>query len=189
MDLMPSWSLFVRDLKVLECTGIKVPFFDEPVCGTIAQVTGDNLGLHTLLGYVESFSANYFCHFCLIDKHTSQTVFTDDDPRITFRSKALHTQHCNDLIADPTLPSTFGVKRTCLLNDLQYFHVSNNYAVDIMHDILEGVAQFELKLLFGYFSDNNIISKTGVCNRIYSFNYGFVERKKSTNQNQFGADW
>lgn len=44
----------------------------EPVCGTIAQVTGDNLGLHTLLGYAKSFNVNYFCHFCLVDKQTSQ---------------------------------------------------------------------------------------------------------------------
>ncbi|XP_059362352.1 uncharacterized protein LOC132101422 isoform X1 [Carassius carassius] len=167
----------VRDLKILECTGIEVPFSDEPVYGTIAQVTGDNLGLHSLLGYVESFSANNFCRFCLVDKQTSQTVFRDDDPRITLRNKALHDQHCNDLMVDPTLPSTFGVKRQCLFNDLQYFHVSENYAVDIMHDILEGVGQFELKLLFAYLSDNKIISKTDVCNRIYSYNYGFVERK------------
>ncbi len=167
----------VHDLKVLECTGIEVPFSEEPVHGTIAQVTGDNLGLNTLLGYLESFSANHFCHFCLVDKQTSQPVFSDDDPRITLCNKALHAQHCNDLMADPTLPSTFGVKRTCLLNDLQYFHVSDNYTVDIMHDILEGVGQFELKLLFGYLSHNNLISKTDVCNRIYSYNYGFVERK------------
>lgn len=92
--------------------------------------------------------------------------FSDDDPRITLHNKVLHAQHCNDLKADPTLPSTFGVKRTCLLNDLQYFHVSDNHAVDIMHDILEGVGQFELKLLFGYLSDNNIITKTDICNRI-----------------------
>jgi len=93
-------------------------------------------------------------------------VFRDDDPRITLRNKALHDQHCNDLMVEPTLSSTFGVKRQCLFNDLQYFHVSENYAVDIMHDILEGVGQFELKLLFAYLSDNKIISKTDVCNRI-----------------------
>lgn len=90
----------MHDLKVLECTGVVVPFSDEPVCGTIAQATGDNLGLHSLLGYVESFSANYFCRFCLVDKHTSQTVFCEDDPRITLRNKVLHAQHCNDLKAD-----------------------------------------------------------------------------------------
>lgn len=138
--------------------------------------SNNNLGLHTLLGYVESFNVNYFCHFCLIEKQSSHTVFSDDDPRIAFHNKALHAQHGNDLMVDPSLASTFGVKQTCLLNDLRYFHVSDNYAVDIMHNLLEGVGQMELKLPFGYITDG-IISKTDVCNRIYSFNYGFVERK------------
>ena len=48
----------INDLKVLERTGVEVPFSNGPVCGPIAQVTGDNLGLHSLLGYVESFSSN-----------------------------------------------------------------------------------------------------------------------------------
>ncbi|KAK0150881.1 hypothetical protein N1851_008003 [Merluccius polli] len=147
-DLRAADSPLVHDLKVLECTGVEVPFSDEPVCGTIAQTNRPRRQISVMM-----------------------------IPRITFRNKALHAQHCNDLMADPTLASTFGVKQTCLLNDLQYFHVSDNYAVDIMHDILEGVGQFELKLLFGYLTDNNIISKTDVCNRIYSYNYGFVERK------------
>lgn len=56
------------------------------------------------------------------------------------------------------MQSSFGVRRTCIMNDLQYFNVSGNFAVDNMHDILEGVGQFELKLLFGYLSDK-IISK------------------------------
>lgn len=34
----------VHDLNVLEFTGIEVPLFDEPVYGTIKQVTGVNLG-------------------------------------------------------------------------------------------------------------------------------------------------
>lgn len=128
-------------------------------------MTGDNLGLHSLLTVRIIIQFKLFLLIFLVDKQTSQTVLSDD-PRITLRNKVLHAQHCNDLKADPTLPSTFGVKRTCLLNDLQYFHVSDNHAVDIMHDILEGVGQFELKLLFGYLSDNNIITKTDICNRI-----------------------
>jgi len=46
-----------------------------------------------------------------------------------------------------------------------------------MHDILEGVGQLEL---FCYRSDNMIISKTDICNQIYSYNYGFVERKNGS---------
>ena len=159
----------VRDLKVLETIGIDLPFSDEPVKGSIAQVTGDNLGLHTLFGYLESFNATYYCHYCIVDKETAQTIFSDDDANITLRNRTLHGQHCKD--------TTFGVRTTSLLSDLQYFHVTDNYAVDIMHDILEGVGQFELKLLFEYLSANNILSQTDICNRIYSFNYGFLERK------------
>lgn len=36
------------------------------------------------------------------------------------------------------------------INSLKHFHVCNNYSFDIMHDLLEGVAQYEVKLLFGY---------------------------------------
>lgn len=51
----------VQDLKIIEFSGIGVPFSKSLVHGTVAQITGDNLGLHTLLGYVVYFSANYFC--------------------------------------------------------------------------------------------------------------------------------
>lgn len=39
----------VRDIKILESSGIKLPLSEEPIRGTIAQVTGDNLEVHTLL--------------------------------------------------------------------------------------------------------------------------------------------
>nr|XP_021333504.1 uncharacterized protein LOC108179166 isoform X1 [Danio rerio]XP_021333505.1 uncharacterized protein LOC108179166 isoform X2 [Danio rerio] len=165
----------VEDLKVLESSGIPVPFSKDPLFGTIAQVTGDNLGMHTILGFMESFSALYFCRFCLVDKKTSQSVFSEDDTNITLRNKALQEQHYADLVADPSITSSFGVKRTCLFNDLKYFHICDNYSPDIMHDILEGVGQYEMKLLLEYLS--GIIPRQDVCNRIYSFNYGFLERK------------
>ena len=49
------------DLKILETQGIEVPFSDVALLGSVIQVTGDNLGLHGLFGFVESFSATYFC--------------------------------------------------------------------------------------------------------------------------------
>lgn len=165
----------VHDLKVLESTGISLPFCDQQICGTVAQVTGDNLGLHTVLGFVESFSARYFCRFCIADKNECQRLFTDDYPN-KLRNEVLHAQHCSH-VHDPTVASSFGVKRMCILNNLQYFSVVDNYAVDLMHDILEGVGQFELKLLFGYLAENKIVSKQDVTERVYAFNYGYLERK------------
>lgn len=46
-----------------------------------------------------------------------------------------------------------------------------------MHDVLEGVAQYEIKLLFGYLTQH-FMSEQGLLSRIYSFDYGFIERKK-----------
>ncbi len=144
--------------------------------GSVIQVTGDNLALHGLLGMVESFNATYCCRFCLIDKTKLQSVFSEDDPDLIIRTKELYSEHCNALAQDPTLAPLFGLKRSCPLNSLQFFHSSENYAVDIMHDLLEGVVQYELKLLFQYLV-KDCISLDTLSERIQSFNYGYSERK------------
>lgn len=144
--------------------------------GTVFQVTGDNLALHGLFGFVESFTANYCCQFCLTDKTELQSVFSEDHPGLTLRSKELHQEPCAAIQQNPALPSTFGVKKTCLLNSLQLFHTSDNCAVDIMHDLLEGVVQYELKLVFQYLI-KNYISLISLSERIDSFNYGYTQRR------------
>ena len=53
----------VQDVSALETNGIQIPLFDHTVYGTIIQVNGDNLGIHSLFGFVESFSARHCCHF------------------------------------------------------------------------------------------------------------------------------
>lgn len=111
----------------------------------------------------------------LVDKKTSQSIFSEDNTNVVLRNKALQEQHYADLLAAPNITASFGVKRTCLLNDLQYFHICDNYTPDIMHDNLEGGGQYEIKLLLEYLS--GVISRQGICNRIYSFNYGYLERK------------
>lgn len=44
-----------------------------------------------------------------------------------------------------------------------------------MHNLLEGVAQYELKLLFGYLTEN-LISKNDNLLSIYSFDFGYTKR-------------
>ena len=61
---------FVEEVKVLKNNGMKVSFADQPVNGTIAQVTGDR----SELGFVKSFTANYYCRMCLINLHKQRLV-------------------------------------------------------------------------------------------------------------------
>lgn len=114
------------------------------------------------------------CRFCLAEKDVFQTEFCEDYPKIVLHTKDTHTVHCQEMACNPALPYVFGVKSSCLLNLLTYFHTTENFSVDVMHDILEGVAQYELKLLFAYFKEQHVT--LGELNlRIQSFDYGFME--------------
>ena len=57
-----------------------------------------------------------------------------------------------------------------------FLHTSDNYAADIMHDLLEGVVQYELKLVFEYLVDKYLSLET-LSRRIQSSNYGYIERR------------
>ncbi len=173
----------INDVKILENEGIYLPISSEKVYGSICQVVGDNLAMHALLGFTESFNSNYFCRLCLTEKSDAQNVYSEDDPRVVVRDKASFEIHCRDIQSDTQLNSVYGIKRDSSLNTLQYFHVCSNFSFDIMHDILEGVAQYELKLLFGYLTEH-FISKNDLLSRIYSFDFGYTERRnRPTNVN------
>ncbi len=84
---------FVEDVRELELNGMKASFTEQTLYGTIAQVTGDNLGLNSILGYVESFSGNYYCRLCLVDKASAQTVYSDNYPRVVLRTRLTNEEH------------------------------------------------------------------------------------------------
>ncbi|XP_041919960.1 uncharacterized protein LOC121684096 [Alosa sapidissima] len=166
----------VHDMKILETEGLKMSMFKHMVCGTLVQVTGDNLGMHCLFGFVESFGAHYCCRFCLLEKECFQSVFCEDDPKVVLRTVEMHEHHCQTIQTDSKLPHVYGVKRNCLLNSLQYFHTANNFSVDIMHDILEGVGQFEVKLVLQYIQDN-FLNADQIAGRIHAFDYGYNQQR------------
>lgn len=166
----------VNDLKVLEIEGVENPLTGNFVRGTIVQVTGDNLGLHSLFGFLESFGARYCCRFCLLEKDRFQSVFCEDNPEVVLRTTEMHALHCDTLQTDSTLPHVYGVKRVCVLNSLKYFNTANNFAVDIMHDILEGVAQLEVKLVLQYIQQN-FLSVDDLAGRIHAFDYGYNQQR------------
>lgn len=83
----------IDDLNILETEGIQLPFIDEPLFGSVMQVTGDHhLALNSLSGFVESFSAIHWCRFCLIQKEEIQSVFTEDNPGLILRSRELYIE-------------------------------------------------------------------------------------------------
>jgi hypothetical protein len=72
--------------------------------------------------------------------------------------------------------SLTGINQACVFNEISSFHVTENYAVDIMHDLLEGVCKYDIGLMLNqmifslkYFTLNTLND------RIESFNYGSLD--------------
>lgn len=70
---------------------------------------------------------------------------------------------------------TKGIARYCLLNDLNFFHIYDNFGVDIMHDICEGVIPVLFKNLFQYCLHEHLFSSIEELNNyIFFHDYGVL---------------
>lgn len=73
----------------------------------------------------------------------------------------------------------YRINRNSILNQLKYFHVCNGALLpDIMHDILEGSLQYEVKLLLhAMIDDKNYFNLTTFNTRLENLELGYMECK------------
>ncbi|CAD6239436.1 GSCOCG00008686001-RA-CDS, partial [Cotesia congregata] len=90
-------------------------------------ILGDNLALNSLFGYNESFISEYCCRFCRVPKCDAQ--------KLTVENKNLLRTKQN--YEEDLLNHSKGVKTSCVFNDIKLFHNTNNWTVDVMHDLLK----------------------------------------------------
>ncbi|XP_049329573.1 uncharacterized protein LOC125801118 isoform X1 [Astyanax mexicanus] len=64
----------IYDLKLLEQDGIYLEQLGASVKGTVLYVAADNLGAHSLAGFLESFTTDKFCRFCLASRRDIQQL-------------------------------------------------------------------------------------------------------------------
>jgi hypothetical protein len=129
----------------------------------------DNLGAHSLFGFVESFSANFICRFCLAQKDDIQDKFLAS---CFERRSRKHIIDCSDSLNAVGFSSSVAcVKNTCILNNLDYFHCTEQSIVDCMHDVLEGVIPYELPLIINSLIDRKFFTLADINNALFHFNY------------------
>lgn len=99
--------------------------------------TGDNKSIKEGLGYVESFSCNYPCVTCKIEKNVlkKQTVQIESIMR--------NKNNINEDV-EKNSPSDTGIKEKCQFTKFENFDPAMNSACDIMHDLHEGVIHYDL---------------------------------------------
>ncbi|KAB0790079.1 hypothetical protein PPYR_15603, partial [Photinus pyralis] len=156
------------DLKMLSTKGITVNILEQEfqIYFLVASFLGDNLGIHTLLGFTESFRASYYCRFCKSSRDEASTMVVHND--ITLRNK---DNYAKDLLIDNI--SSTGIKENCIWNTLKAYHVTENFGVDLSHDIFEGIAAFDMaEILYQYIVVQKLFSISVLNSRVKYFNYG-----------------
>lgn len=138
----------------------------------LSQVVGDNLGLHSVLGFVENFSrATYACDLCMATQHDIQTTFNES--KLVARTPELYNQQVTDLAAGVISMSHCGIKRPSVLVSLPYYHPTWNDSADVMHDLFEGVLPLETKLFLNHLIfEVRCITLRELNNRIKCADYG-----------------
>lgn len=165
------FAQLVRDMNTLAADGIDIhtDYFEGNIKASVAQVVGDNLGIHSLFGFAEGFTANYLCRTCKMHRDaTRQEVIENNDVMRTVANYETDLQLQN-------LQET-GIKSPCPLNQVDHFHVINNRAPDIMHDMLEGICPLEVKLVLGKLIQKGYFTLKTLNSRITSFNYGIPDK-------------
>ncbi len=162
----------VNSLKLLESddsVDVTVNDASVKVRAALAVFSADNLGYHSLFGFLESFSANKFCRLCEMTKADAQTKFVES--KFKLRSLASYEAAVARSLLPGYIASKTGIRADCVLNKLRYFHVTENFAVDAMHYLLEGIVPKELEYALTSLSSEGYLSLDEFNSLLLAFDY------------------
>lgn len=162
----------IIDIKELEINGIQTN--NKLYKASIAQCVGDNLGIHQLFNLKCCFIGNNICHLC--DANTERIQLEFNENAYERKTKEIYEENLVQVLSNNENRKVFGVNDKCMLNELRYFHTSNNYSFDLTHDLWEGVVQIELSLILSrYIFVDKIFDFEFLNSRIVSFKYGVTD--------------
>ncbi|CAB4030340.1 Hypothetical predicted protein, partial [Paramuricea clavata] len=187
---------FMTDLKKLEEPNghpFTINGSEENITGSIAYTSADNLGAQLLGGFKESCSANKPCRYCLATAEEMKSKFHE-------KEFVLRTKESYNIQADQVqkygehFSKTYGINRKSILTESNYYHVVDGLPPDIMHDILEGVLQYETKeMLKNFIKVEHYLTLKILNDRIAKYDFGYyndtnkpspiTEAKFSSNDN------
>jgi hypothetical protein len=157
----------VEQLKQLEETGVTIDVEGKKmnIKFVVGLIVGDNLGLNEILGYTKCFTANFQCRICKIqvDKMREASV---DDPAL-WRNESTYQQY-----VETQNVSLTGIHESCVFNKIPSFQVWENKSIDLMHDVFEGVAHYDLGAVLNYGLNKKLFTLEDLNLQKNTLNYG-----------------
>ena len=88
----------------------------------------------------------------------------------------MYDQQCTAIEnSDDDLSSQYGINLRSILNQSRYFHVIEGLPGDAMHDVLEGLLQYEVKELLKYAINEQHFTLDNLNHWIQNFDYGYPD--------------
>ena len=133
----------IQDLIHLETEGLDLGAKHGRQIAKVVFVLGDNLGSHTVGGFVESFSGTYFCRYCVATRDsllTGKCLPEDFDAR----TPDLYDRAVKQ-VEQTNIEHFQGVKMNSVFHKLSQFHVCTpGLPPCIGHDLFEGIVPSDL---------------------------------------------
>lgn len=170
----------VQDLKELH-NGVTLKVRDReiPVRGKVVLCAGDTLGQHIWGGFKEGVGFSFQkCRTCYCHYEDMQCCFDESD--FILRSKESHNLQCkyieesSDSIKS-NAQTIYGINNRSILSELPGFDITKQLPQDIMHTILEGVLQYETRLVLLHFIIEKKVSLSELNALIANHDYGYSE--------------
>ncbi|XP_039312881.1 uncharacterized protein LOC120359458 isoform X1 [Solenopsis invicta] len=158
------FHLIIKQIIDLQNNGIIINIDGEEkkIFFVLTYIVGDNLGLNTILGFSKSFNSSYCCRVCTLSK--DEMVKQKKEKPEKLRTRENYFTHCSE--------KTFGIKENCVFHVISNYHVTQNFSVDPMHDLFEGICRYDLaKILNNFINKENFFTLDVLNERINCFNH------------------
>ena len=165
----------IRDLVSLEQHGLFLPKLGKCVKGTVQCVIADNLGAHSIAGFLEYFLRGHVCRFCTATVSEFQTKVVDNGA-FTSRTEEIHSDHLK-VIEEQSLDNFCGVRTRCVLSDrLSHFKVTTGFPPDLVHDLFEGIVPAEIALCLSVFISKKYFKLAYLNESIQNFPFKWTDK-------------
>lgn len=153
---------------------------EREIFGAVVSVCGDTLAQHELCGFKEGVGFAYSkCRHCECSFEDMQNYFNED--AFVKRTLDKHIKQCNEIEKASTdflrnnLRTTYGINRKSNLVNFPGFDLIKQTPQDVMHVILEGIAQLEVKCVLKHLVLSGQIDLDTFNSAILGFPYALTD--------------
>ena len=150
--------------------------------GAVVSCLGDTEGQHQWGGFkVQVGWAHQKCRSCLCTFNSMQVNFRGS--LFIERTLEQYCNHCDDIESAPTpaavkdLSTTYGIVERSLLSKLSQFDIVKQLPEDIMHVLLEGSVQYEVRHTLQHFIDNGYFTLKQLNNALNNLSLGYHDER------------